>query len=156
VRLEMLCVAVAAAVLAGIGGPGTATAEEMARPNPCPHGKDALTITFAIPEGSHACEVKGDVPDACVHAGASIHWTLVNENCDFNESQTAVEMSAAKLKKDKTKRFNWECTPKKNGWPKKSDVKLDCKVPKDTDEGVYKYDITGQIKPVDPDIEIRR
>jgi hypothetical protein len=154
VRPEMRCVAVAAALLVDLWGSGVSRAAE--KPNPCPTGQDAVTITFSVPAGGGECAVEGNVPDACVSGGASIHWTLVNRNCDFDEARTAIEMSAPKLKKDKSRSFNWDCTPKKNGWAKGKDEKLSCKVPKGTDDGVYKYSLSGQIKPLDPDIEVRR
>lgn len=154
-RLEMRSLAVAATVSLALCAPGSSCAADVAKPKSCESGKDALTITFAMANGQ--CGVVGDVPVACVDQDKKITWTLVNKDCDFDASKTAVEMSSPRLKKDKSKGFAWgDCTPKKNGWAKGKDEKLDCKVPKDTEEGLYKYDITGQIKTLDPDIEVRR
>jgi hypothetical protein len=149
-------VTVAAAVSLGLCGLGSSCAAEKQKPNPCDPGKDALTITFAVGTDGQ-CAVVGDVPAACVDRDKKIHWTLFNEDCAFDASLTAVEMSAPRLKTDEAKAFAWkECKPKKKGWAKGERETLDCKVPKDTEEGLYKYDITGQIKPLDPDIEVRR
>ena len=46
--------------------------------------------------------------------------------------------------------------PKKNGWKKNATAALACEIPDGAAEGVYKYGITGQIKSLDPDIEVRR
>jgi hypothetical protein len=136
-------------------GPGPTVARGADGKDKCEGGPDgAVTMTLGM-QGQQ-CVVVEPVAAACVDRGNSIRWTLVNRDCDFDESQTAIEISQPKPKGGQ-KAFKYEsCTPKKNGWKKGTTAEIKCKVPKDADEGLYKYDVSGQVKTLDPDIEVRR
>jgi len=154
VRLEVRCVAVAATLLLGVlsaSGPAVAQA---ARPDKCDPGKDKVTITFKVLDGQ--CVVVQPVAEACVERGNSMHWTLTNEDCAFEAGSDAVVISQP-VPKDGQKAFKYaECSPNQKAWPAGKSISLNCKVPREADEGVYKYSLSGQIKPLDPDIEVRR
>lgn len=121
----------------------------------CAPGKDAVEITLAL-DGGKRCAVVGDVPAVCVELGKSIKWKLTNRDCDFAAGTPAIEISQPKPR-GKEKPFTYEgCTPRQNAWKKGTTAPLTCRVPLLADPGTYKYDIRGQIKPLDPDIEVRK
>jgi hypothetical protein len=159
VRREQHFVAVLAIGLltAFSSGPPVVQAETPPKGDPdhCPPGKDAVEITFALDKDKQ-CAVVGDVPAVCVDREKSIHWKLTNKDCTFEAGSPAIEISQPKPK-GKEKPFTYaNCTPRQGAWPAGRTVPLECKVPKDADPGLYKYDVSGQIKRLDPDIEVRK
>jgi hypothetical protein len=154
VRLEMRCVAVAATFLLGMLSAPRPAVVLAAPPAKCDPGKDKVTITFQAQGG--ACAVVQPVAAACVDRGNSIHWTLVNKDCAFTAGSDAVVISQP-VPKGGQKAFKYaECSPNLPAWPAGKSVPLNCKVPKEADEGLYKYTLSGQITTLDPDIEVRR
>jgi hypothetical protein len=154
VRLEMRCVAVAATLVLGLLSAPRPPVVRAAAPDKCDPGKDKVTITFQLRDGK--CAVVPPVADACVDRGNSIHWTLANKDCTFKAGSDAVVISQPTPKSGQ-KAFKYaECSPNQPAWPAGKSIPLNCKVPKDADEGLYKYSLSGQITPLDPDVEVRR
>jgi len=153
-RLDMRCAAVTATlVLGSLWAPRPAVVRA-APPDKCAPGKDKVTITFQM-QGSE-CIVVQPVADACVEPGKMVHWTLANTDCAFQAGRDAVVISQP-VPKGGQKAFKYaDCTPNQPAWPAGKSIPLNCKVPTDADEGRYKYSLSGQIRPLDPDIEVRR
>ena len=122
----------------------------------CPDGPDGRTeIVFQTQGGQ--CVVVEPVPAVCVAPSAKILFTLTNRDCEWKAGSPAVVLSQPRPKKGPTKGFTYaDCVPKRDPWPAKSSVKLTCTVPADAEEGLYKYDVTGQVKTLDPDVEVRK
>jgi hypothetical protein len=122
----------------------------------CPGGPDGRTeIVFQAKGGQ--CVVVEPVASVCVAPGAKIHWTLTNRDCEWKPGEPAVVLSQPRPKKGPKKGFAYaDCVPKRDPWPAKSSVTLSCLVPADAEEGLYKYDVTGQVKTLDPDVEVRK
>jgi hypothetical protein len=155
-RLDLRRLAVTATLVLGLGSlsaPRPAVVHAAAL-DKCAPGKDKVTITFKMEGGD--CVVVQPVADACVELGKMVHWTLANTDCAFKAASDAVVISQPAPKAGQ-KAFKYaDCTPNKPAWPAGKSVDLNCRVPRDADLGLYKYSLSGQIKPLDPDIEVRR
>jgi len=155
VRLEMRRM-VGLAIVVGVLGAGAVCGETKAPPpDKCPNGPDGrATITFQM--HSDTCVVVEPVESVCVDRGNSIHWTLTNKDCAFKAGTDAVVISPP-APKGGQKAFKYaECSPNQPAWPAGKSIPLNCKVPKEADVGLYKYSLSGQIKTLDPDIEVRK
>jgi len=132
-----------------------AVAQGGSDPLKCPNGPDGkVTITLKAQDGK--CAVVQPVDLVCVERRASIHWTFANQDCRLDEGKTAVEVSQPKPKQGQRPfQYAGPCNRALKGWPAHKDKVIVCQVPKDADEGLYKYDISGQVA-LDPDIEVRR
>jgi hypothetical protein len=149
--------ALAAVFLAVVSpGPAAVVAQTASASPGCPGGPDGRTeIVFQAKGGQ--CVVVEPVASVCVAPGAKIHWTLTNRDCEWKPGEPAVVLSQPRPKKGPKKGFAYaDCVPKRDPWPAKSSVQLTCTVPADAEEGLYKYDVTGQVKTLDPDVEVRR
>lgn len=159
-RREMRLVAVLAIVLltSFSSGPPAAiaeTASPTADPKHCPAGPNG-TVTITFEQQGSQCVVAGSVPSVCADRGGSLHWSLVNKDCVFDEGRVAVEISPPKPKAGQKPFQYGGCTPSRKGWKPGKPESIVCQVPKDADVGLYKYDLSGQIKKLDPDIEVRK
>jgi hypothetical protein len=137
-------------------GPSACAAAPKAAKAGCPDGPDGRReVVFQVQGGQ--CAVVEPVAAVCVAPGARIHWTLTNRDCEWKAGEPAVVLSQPRPKKGPKKGFTYaDCVPKHDAWPAKSSVNLTCAVPADAEEGLYKYDVSGQVKALDPDIEVRK
>ena len=156
-RLEMRCVAVAATLVLGLLSAPRPPVVRAAPPDKCERpGKDRVTITFQM-QGDECVVVRSRWPRSCVDRGNSIHWTLANKDCTFKDGSRPRSRSRSRTPKGGQKAFKYaELHAEPAGWPAGKSIPLNCKVPKDADQGLYKYSLSGQITPLDPDIEVRK
>jgi hypothetical protein len=122
----------------------------------CPEGPDGRR-EIAFRKHGGRCVVVEPVAAVCVERGRRIHWTLTNRDCDWKAGAPAVVLSSPRPKGGQKRGFTYaDCVPKRDAWPARTSVSLVCAVPADTEAGLYKYDVSGQVKTLDPDIEVRK
>jgi hypothetical protein len=105
------------------------------------------------------------LPDkVCVIPGGAIRFKVVNECGDLiRPDQPALKITQPVPKREaneKPEKKPWtlrSCSGQFDSLSGKDDLKnvLFCEVPDGVAPGLYKYGLTGQIDPLDPDVEVR-
>lgn len=105
------------------------------------------------------------LPDkVCVIPGGAVRFKVLNECGDLiRPDQAALKITQPVPKREPNenpKKKNWEfasCSGRFDSLGGTDDLKnvLFCEVPDSVVPGLYKYGLTGQIDPLDPDVEVR-
>jgi hypothetical protein len=172
-----------ATVLVGATGcngdrPASAPKTEVVAPPRCP-GPDlesdtvsgcvcgaalAKVLVDLKPEGDR-CVAEVTPASVCVAAGGAVRFKVQNGCASLGSpDRPALEVTRASYKRalgrgpapvDPPPLFPASCDLKVHTIDKGASRLLFCEVAEDAYEGFYKYGLTGQIVPVDPDVEVR-
>jgi hypothetical protein len=146
-RAACFAISVLAALPAG--------AEKPPAPAECEKGTTGpVEITLRQQEGQ--CVAVEPIPTVCVERGKQFIWKVTNQDCRLDEGATAIEFTEPEPRAAGKKQWKYEgCKPRQNGFQPGKTMPVQCRVPKDAEPGLYKYGLKGQIKTIDPDIEVR-
>ncbi len=105
-----------------------------------------------------ACTATVAPEKVCVYRGDVLHWQVYNQ-CGVLEGGTRPALAVVRLtpvEKAPPARWFESCRPSLARVLPGADVsnRIDCRVPESAHAGLYKYSLEGQIKTLDPWVEI--
>ena len=131
----------------------------------CVHGAALAKVLIDLkPEGDR-CIAEVTPASVCVAAGGAVRFKISNGCATLADpARPAVEITTASFKRplgrgpapiDPPPLFPASCALRVQKIDKGASHVLFCDIAEDAYEGFYKYGLTGQIVPVDPDVEVR-
>jgi len=131
----------------------------------CIHGAALAKVLVDLkPEGDR-CVAEVTPASVCVAAGGAVRFKVSNGCAALGDpTRPALEITKASFKRplgrgpaplDPPPLFPASCSLKVQRIDRGASQVLFCDIAEDAYEGFYKYGLTGQIVPVDPDVEVR-
>jgi hypothetical protein len=115
-------------------------------------------ITLYRPEGERNCRAAVAPERLCIYRGDVLHWQVDNQ-CGLLEGKQRPALALVRLTPlEKARPATWlaDCRPSLWHVAPGADAKnrFSCRVPENAPAGVYKYDLEGEIQPLDPHLEV--
>ena len=131
----------------------------------CLHGAKLVKVLIDLKASEDHCVAEVTPASVCVAPGGAVRFKVLNSSCTQRESgRPAVEIGQPKFKRPLGNEpvqpvippLFQNCVPKVDRIGKGGSQVVLCDVAANAVEGFYKYGLTGQIDPLDPDVEVRR
>lgn len=130
----------------------------------CVHGAALVKVLIDLKPSGDRCAAEVTPASVCVAAGGAVRFKVQNGCKSLGDPERpAVEITrpvfkrplAAGTKPDGRPELFPNCSLKVQRIDRAAAQVLICDVAPDAYEGFYKYGLTGQIVPLDPDVEVR-
>jgi hypothetical protein len=131
----------------------------------CERGAGLVKVLIDLKASNDHCVAEVTPASVCVAPGGVVRFKVLNSSCTLGDtSRPAVEIGQPRFKRPLGKEppptepptLLQNCVPRVGGIDRSASQVVLCDIAENAVEGFYKYGLTGQIDPLDPDVEVRR
>jgi hypothetical protein len=131
----------------------------------CERGAGLVKVLIDLKASNDHCLAEVTPASVCVAPGGAVRFKVLNSSCTLGDtSRPAVEIGQPRYKRPlgneppptETPALFENCVPRVGKIDRSASRVVLCDIAENAVEGFYKYGLTGQIDPLDPDVEVRR